>query len=323
MERTLCIVQDFLNDEHRTQIRNAAEKTGFTPQFFTTAELDAAKSCLQTCEALYAGTPAALQAAGPSLRWFACSAAGADPYCKEPSPFANPDCVLTASNVYGVTISEHVVMVTLELLRGRPSIREALRRHEWPSPPAMRSIKGGDFTILGTGDIGQNVAKRFRSMEARRLLGLNRSGRKVQPFDEILPVSQLDAVLPKTAFLILALPSTPETVNILDARRIALLPPEAYVVNVGRGDAIDQDALRAALNNGSIAGAALDVTVPEPLPADNPLWDAKNLILTPHISGQMSLGYTRDENVRLFCKNLFRYAAGEPLIGVVDRARGY
>ncbi|MBR4210903.1 MAG: D-2-hydroxyacid dehydrogenase, partial [Oscillibacter sp.] len=83
------------------------------------------------------------------------------------------------------------------------------------------------------------------------------------------------------------------------------------------------DALMDALNRDAIAGAALDVAVPEPVPADHPLWDTKNLILTPHISGNMALGYTRDENVRLFCKNLLRYANGDTPSGVVDRARGY
>ena len=121
----------------------------------------------------------------------------------------------------------------------------------------------------------------------------------------------------------MALPGTPDTFHLLDRRRIALLPKEAYVVNVGRGSAIEQSALADALNSGAIAGAALDVMTPEPLPVDDPLWDAKNLILTPHVSGNMTLGYTREENVRLFCENLSRYAEGQSLKGLVDRTRGY
>lgn len=323
MERAICIVQDFLTDAHKAQIKEVAEKVGFVPRFFTTDRLDDAKEALRTCEVLYAGRLDVLQGASAALKWYACSAAGVDPYCGEPSPFANPDCILTSSNVYGATISEHVIMVTLELLRLMPYFKEPLRRHEWLISPPIRSIKDGDFTILGTGNLGATIAARLRAMEARRILGLSRSGKKVMQFDEVLPISQLDAVLPKTSFLIMALPGTPETVGILSRERIALLPPEAYVVNVGRGNAVDQDALRDALNNGAIAGAALDVVVPEPLPKDDPLWETKNLILTPHISGNLALGYTRDENVRLFCKNLRRYAAGDTLIGVADRSRGY
>jgi len=323
MSRTLCVVQDFLSDAHKEKIRGTAQKAGFDVQFFTTPELSGAADCLQRCEVLYAGTPAALRGTSAALRWYACSAAGVDPYCQDPSLFANPDCILTNSNVYGTTISEYVIMVTLELLRQMPYFREPLQRHEWLVSPPIRSIKDGTFTLLGTGDLGRTIAVRLRGMGARRILGLNRSGRNVDAFDEILPISQLDSVLPHTSFLIMALPGTPETVGILDRRRIALLPPDAYVVNVGRGNAIEQDALREALCAGKIAGAALDVMEPEPLPPDNPLWDTPNLILTPHISGNMALGYTRDENVRLFCKNLLRYAAGEKMMGTVDRARGY
>ena len=121
----------------------------------------------------------------------------------------------------------------------------------------------------------------------------------------------------------MALPSTGETKNILSARRIALLPPTACVVNVGRGSAIDQNALVAALNGGRIAGAALDVFEEEPVPAGDPVWTAQNLLLTPHISGQMSLGYTRDRNVALFCEDLERYGRGEKPTRLVDRRIGY
>ena len=111
--------------------------------------------------------------------------------------------------------------------------------------------------------------------------------------------------------------------GILSRQRIALLPETAYVVNVGRGTAIDQPALTEALNAGRIAGAALDVFAKEPIPDGDPIWEAKNLLITPHISGQMSLGYTRDKNVALFCEDLENYAAGRPLARFVDRRVGY
>ena len=323
MSRILCVVQDFLSGEHRDKIRQAADRAGFAPHFFTPDQKDAAKEYLQTCEVLYANSPDILRETSDALKWYVCASAGADVYCADPSLFKNPDCILSASNVYGVTIAEHVIMVTLELLRQMPYFKEPLRRHEWLLSPPIRSIKDGDFTILGTGNLGHTIAARLRSMEARRILGVSHSGRKVDIFDEVLPVSQLDDVLPKTSFLIMALPGTPETVQILNRERIALLQSNAYVVNVGRGNAVEQDALMDALNRGAIAGAALDVVTPEPLPADHPLWDTKNLILTPHISGNMALGFTRDENVRLFCKNLLRYANGDTPSGVVDRSRGY
>ena len=108
-----------------------------------------------------------------------------------------------------------------------------------------------------------------------------------------------------------------------EGRKSALLRPEALVINVGRGTAIDQAALTEALNAGRIAGAALDVVAQEPLPADDPLWTAKNLILTPHVSGNYTLAYTRDRNVDSFCEDLANYIAGRPLAHRVDLTRGY
>ena len=137
------------------------------------------------------------------------------------------------------------------------------------------------------------------------------------------PIADLDAVLPQTKILIMGLPSTPETYHILNRERIALLSTDAIVINVGRGTAVEQAPLIEALNSGRLAGAALDVMDPEPLPKDDPLWDARNIILTPHVSGNMTLGYTCDRNVELFCADLRNYAAGRPLAGLVDRKRGY
>ena len=109
----------------------------------------------------------------------------------------------------------------------------------------------------------------------------------------------------------------------MDARRIALLPKGAFLINVGRGNALDQDALVAALRSGALGGAALDVVEPEPLPQDHDLWEAPNLILTPHVAGNMIPGHTRDANVAMFCEDLGNYAAGRPLAHLVDRRRGY
>ena len=323
MSRNICIYQEFLTEAHKDQISRAAAEAGFVPHFFTLDQFEEATACLQDCEVLYAHSPELLRAAPASLKWYCCSFAGVDPYCKDPTLFANPDCLLTNSNVYGVTIAEHVVMVTLMLLRRMPEYEEVVRNRSWSNQLAVRSIRDNEFTILGTGDIGRNVAERMRGMGAARILGLSRSGKPHPAFDEVRPIAELDAVLPETKILIMGLPSTPETFHILNRERIALLPADAYVINVGRGTAVDQAPLIEALNSGRLAGAALDVMDPEPLPKDDPLWDARNIILTPHVSGNMTLGYTCDENVARFCADLENYAAGRPLAGLVDRALGY
>ena len=323
MSRNICIYQEFLTDAHKAQIQKTAEEAGFVPHFFTLDQFEEAKACVQDCEVLYAHSPDLLRSAPATLKWYCCSFAGVDPYCKDPAIFANPDCVLTNSNVYGVTIAEHVVMVTLMLLRRMPEYEEIVRNRSWSNQLPIRSIRDNEFTILGTGNIGVNVAERVRGMGAAKIIGLSRSGKPHPAFDEVHPIADLDRVLPDTKILVMALPGTAETIHILNRERIALLPKDAYVINVGRGTAIEQEPLIEALNSGRIAGAALDVMCPEPLPADHPLWSAKNLILTPHVSGNMTLGYTCDTNVAMFCEDLKNYAAGKPLNGFVDRAKGY
>ena len=323
MSRNICIYQEFLTDAHKAQIQKTAEEAGFVPHFFTLDQFEEAKACVQDCEVLYAHSPKLLRAAPATLKWYCCSFAGVDPYCKDPTIFANPDCVLTNSNVYGVTIAEHVVMVTLMLLRRMPEYEEIVRNRSWSNQLPIRSIRDNEFTILGTGNIGVNVAERVRGMGAAKVIGLSRSGKPHPAFDEVHPIADLDKVLPGTKILVMALPGTAETIHILDRARIALLPKDACVINVGRGTAVEQEPLIEALNSGRIAGAALDVMDPEPLPQDHPLWSAKNLILTPHVSGNMTLGYTCDTNVAMFCEDLKNYAAGKPLNGFVDRAKGY
>lgn len=324
MSRDICVYLEFLTEDHRAQIRDAARRTGFVPHFFTLDQFEEAKACLQHCEVLYAHSADLLRTAPASLRWYCCSFAGVDLYCKDPALFANPDCLLTNSNVYGVTIAEHVVMVTLMLLRRMPDFQDIVRRREWVQELPMRSIYGSRITVLGAGDIGTNFARRAKALGAAHICGVSRSGRNGDPaYDRMLPQQQLDQVLPETEILVMALPAVADTAGILSRERIALLPREAIVVNVGRGSAIDQDALMEALNAGRIAGAALDVVVPEPLPKEHPLWSTRNLLLTPHISGNMSLGYTCDRNLDMFCRDLDNYAAGRPLEHRVDRKRGY
>ena len=121
----------------------------------------------------------------------------------------------------------------------------------------------------------------------------------------------------------MSLPDTPETRDILNRDRIALLPEGAYVVNVGRGSAIDEDALCDSLNSGKLGGAALDVFKTEPLPSDSKLWNTKKLLITPHVAGNLTLEHTLSVNVDMFCKNLINYAEGLPLDNLIDKAKGY
>lgn len=319
--RKIAVMEDFLTLERRKKVLDTAEKCGFAVDFYGRGAAPA--QGLEQYEIIYGWcNPQDLKRA-TGLKWYCCGFAGVD-QLSDDSLYASPDVVLSnSSGAYGLTISEHILMVTLMLLRRMPEYEEVVRNRSWSNQLAVRSIRDNEFTILGTGDIGRNVAERMRGMGAARILGLSRSGKPHPAFDEVRPIAELDAVLPETKILIMGLPSTPETFHILNRERIALLPADAYVINVGRGTAVDQAPLIEALNSGRLAGAALDVMDPEPLPKDDPLWDARNIILTPHVSGNMTLGYTCNKNVEMFCVDLRNYAAGRPLAGLVDRTRGY
>lgn len=320
MSRIICVVNEFITDAHRRQIDAAAEKHGFSVRYYQT-KADASGH-LADCEVLFGHWRSLLKEA-PMLKWYCCSYAGVDPY--QP-PFRFPEGVLltNSSGAYGVTISEHIMMVTLMLQRRMLDYAQIVRDRGWTNDLPVRSIQGSRLTLLGTGDIGTTFAKRAKALSPASVTGVNRSGRVPDPvYDRVVPMAELDRVLPETDILVMSLPSTPETVGILSRERLALLPESAILVNVGRGSAIDQDALMDALNAGRLAGAALDVMTPEPLPADHPLWTTKNLLITPHVAGNMTLGYTCNKTVSMFCDDLENYAEGRPLKHLVDLKRGY
>ena len=313
---------DGIGGKNGGETEAAAEKHGFAVDFYGRGKAPA--EGLDQYEIIYGWCEPGDLKRATALKWYCCGFAGVD-LLSDDGLYANPDVMLSnSSGAYGLTISEHILMVTLMLLRRMPDFQDIVRRREWVQELPMRSIYGSRITVLGAGDIGTNFARRAKALGAAHICGVSRSGRNGDPaYDRMLPQQQLDEVLPETEILVMALPAVADTAGILSRERIALLPREAIVVNVGRGSAIDQDALMEALNAGRIAGAALDVMVPEPLPKDHPLWSTRNLLLTPHISGNMSLGYTCDRNLDMFCRDLDNYAAGRPLEHRVDRKRGY
>lgn len=323
MSKTIGVIIDFLNDGYERQINEAAARHGYTARYYPSSA--AAVDNVDDCEILYGHCSRKVIASAKNLKWFCCCWAGVEHFCDD-SLYQNPDCLLSnSSGAYGLTISEHLIMTALMLLRRQPEYAEVICRGDWLTLPGnIRSLYGSRITVLGTGDIGAAFARRAKAFSPARITGVRRSAKPGDPaFDEMRTIDELDAVLPETDLLVMALPNTGETAGILSRARMALLPEGAYVLNVGRGTAIDQDALIDALNSGHLGGAALDVVVPEPLPADHPLRSAKNILLTPHVAGNTTLGYTQQRSVDMFCSDLGNFAAGRPLKQLVDRKKGY
>ena len=260
----------------------------------------------------------------PDLKWVCTPYAGVESFLQA-GGLENPEVLLTnSSGAYGVTIAEHVVMVILEMMRRRSEYFEIVRRKGWIRDLHIDSIRDSRITLLGTGDIGRECAKRLRAFGPAVLTGVNRRGGNPEGlFDRVVPIPQLEEVLPETDLLILSLPATEETRGILNAERLALLPATARLVNVGRGSAVDQKALESMLREGKLAGAALDVFEQEPVPPEDSLWDCPGLLITPHIAGNITLNYTVEQIIRQFLEDLGNYAAGRPMKHLVDRKRAY
>lgn len=320
--RRIAAVEKFLTHAMKEQITATAEKNGFTVDFFLPEEFTAEMAT--PYEILYGSmTPEKLRDC-KNIKWYCCSFAGVDMFVQTNS-LPHEDMLLSnSSGAFGVTIAEHMLMVTLMMMRHMDDYYGFVDADHWMKSKPMRSIMGSRITVLGVGDIGTSFARRVKALGAAHVTGVRRSKKPADDcYDEILTFAELERTLPATDVLAVALPRTPQTDNILNRQRIALLPKTAYVVNVGRGNAIDQSSLVDALTNDRLAGAALDVMVPEPLPEDHPMWHTKNLLLTPHISGITALDYTCRKNVELFCEDLENYAAGRPLKRLVDPKAGY
>lgn len=323
MAKLIGVIIDFLNDDYRRQLDAAAAKYGYGTRYYENSA--AAVGNVDECEILFGHCSQKVVASAKSLKWYCCCWAGVDRFCKD-ELYQNPDCLLSnSSGAYGVTISEHLIMTALMLLRRQMEYSDVIRAGDWrPLPGGIRSLYNCRVTVLGTGDLGTEFARRAKAFHPKKLIGVRRSAKAGDPaFDEMHTTAELDALLPETDLLVMALPNTPDTANILDARRMALLPEGSFVINVGRGTAVDQDALIEALNNGHLAGAALDVVIPEPLPADHPLRSAKNILLTPHVAGNMTLPYTQQKLIDMFLEDLDNYVSGKPLRRLIDRKRLY
>ena len=316
----LIVVLPIPLGEHRSRIQDAASAHGLEVSFFKTAE--ESLPALRDAEIIL-GQDANLARHAPQLRWICSPSAGVDQFVGD-GVFASPDAVLTnSSGAYGVTIAEHTLMVLLSLFRRRLAYDEIISRREWRRDLPVRSILNGRFVLAGTGNIGQETARRLKALGAASVIGVNRSGRNPENlFDRVLPIAAWESVLPEADALILSLPGTPETNRLLGARQLSLLPDGAAVINVGRGNVLDQPALEAELRSGRLC-AALDVFEPEPLPKDHPFWTCPNLLVTPHIAGNMTLPWTVKRIVDLFLEDLDNYCAGRPLARQIDLKKGY
>ncbi|MGH2632000.1 MAG: D-2-hydroxyacid dehydrogenase, partial [Tepidiformaceae bacterium] len=230
--------------------------------------------------------------------------------------------VTTAAGLASVAIAEYVVGTMVMLAKDLHRFGRTQDERKWDFH-FTRELAGKTVGILGLGEIGRETSRRARAFDIHVIASRRTvvAGASDPDADELFAHSNLDELLARSDYLVVAVPLTPETRGMLGAAEFAKMKPTASIVNVARGEVIDQAAMIAALQAGAIASAALDVFDPEPLPEDNPLWAMPNVIVTPHISGAVE-GYGH-KATELFIANLQRYLAGEPLAHLANPELGY
>lgn len=270
-------------------------------------------------EALLAMTvPPGLLPAMPRLRWAQATMVGIDAWLALPD-LPGSLTLTCARGTHQESMPENIIGALLYVAKPYAAAAQHQKERKWVHRPAQ-PLSGKTLGILGLGAIGQNVA-RIAATLGLRVIGTKRRPGPVAQVAEVLPPERTSEVLAQADFLLLLLPSTPQTDNLIDAERLAMMKDGAWLLNFGRGQLIRDDDLIAAVQGRKIAGAVLDVFRQEPLPAEHPFWTTEGILVLPHIGGPHP---QRDRIVaRLFVDNLGRFLDGKPLKEVVDRQAGY
>ncbi len=256
----------------------------------------------------------------PRLRWVQASMAGAGEVAERAGLQDTDVTVTTASGVYSGPLAEFVMMALLQHVKDLERLRRDKAERRWREVHT-ETLHGKTLCVVGMGNIGRAIATRARPF-GMRVAGVKRTVREDDEAwgyaDELYETEDLYAALREADYVAVALPGTPETHRLLDAREISAMKPEAYFVNVGRGRVVNEAALVEALEGGHLAGAALDVFEEEPLPEESPLWNLENVIISPHSTDNVP-GLTNELQTELFRENLRRYLDGEPLVNELDK----
>ncbi|MDO4620300.1 MAG: D-2-hydroxyacid dehydrogenase [Lachnospiraceae bacterium] len=237
------------------------------------------------------------------LQWLQLNSAGMDAFLK---PGILPEnCILhSAVGAYGLTVSEHMLALTFALVRNLPQYARNQAESNWKDEGPVISVCNSTVLVLGLGDIGGSYARKLKALGAY-VIGVRQSDKpKPEYLDEQYTIDKLDEVIGRADIIASVLPSAPGLQKLFNEERFGKVKKGVYLLNCGRGDLIDQEALKKALDDGIVKAAALDVTSPEPLPADDSLWNYRNVMITPHVAGGFHLQQTVDRIVELAAEHM-------------------
>ena len=273
---------------------------------------------LLDADIIFGNVPPASLHKSNRLEWLQLNSAGADVYI--PKGVLPQNTLLTnATGAYGLAVSEHMIAMTMALFKNLHLYGHNQRDRKWKVEGKVKSFYNANVLVMGLGDIGGEYARKAHAMGAR-VTGIKRNLRNKPEYVEgVYTMDGLEELLPGMDVVAMILPASPETYHIMNEKTLALMKPNAVLINAGRGNAVDCEALCRFLNQNPSFSAGLDVTEPEPLPADHPLWDCKNLLLTPHSAGNFLLDETFERIWRIVLENLKAYLKGEALRNPVQR----
>ena len=264
--------------------------------------------------------PTGLPSLAPKLRWVQMIGAGVD-HLKGTGIMESDVTVTALGGFSSLNIAEYVVTQMLNHVKHTKQYILNAPKGEWTRIP-MDTLEGKTVGVVGLGRIGAETARLCKPFRMRILASRRTPSEDLPPnVDAMYPADGLEEMLPQCDFVVVAVALTPETRGMIGERELRLMKDQAFLVNVARGEVVDEDALIRALKEGWIAGAGLDVFRQEPLPPGHPLWEMPNVISTPHTSG--AVARYAFHAARYFAENLRRYLDGEPLMNVVDKSKGY
>ena len=317
MKKVLVALPE-LSDVQKEKLSSAAPDWDF--RFVN--EKSVTSSDVNEAEIIVGSVPASLLHEPERLEWLQIGSSGADPYVKP--GVLRPGTLLTnCTGAYSRTVAEHTLAATLMILKKLHLYRDAQNRREWTDYGTVGSIQDSTILVMGFGEIGKYYARLAKALGAYIIGVKRRASEKPDCADELWLTEQFDEVCPRADIIVSFLPAGAATTHFYTAERFRLRKKSGIFINCGRGSAVAAETLEAALKNGEIAAAAVDVFETEPLPAESPLWGIENLLVTPHASGFYHLPATLDYVVDICAANLAaRYSGGE-VKNVVDFQTGY
>lgn len=322
MKRTMVMLAspDAPTDEWAVAAAQAAPEL----EVLVAQDRAAAMRLLPRADAAFGTLDAGLLAQAPKLAWLQAPQAAPPAGYFFPELVTHPVQVTNFRGIYNDHVAIHAVAMLLALARGLPRYMRQQERGEWIRHLADEDVlhlPESTVLVVGVGGIGAEIGRMVAAFGAR-VIGVDpRRAEPSEGMDRIFAPADLDRLLPSADAVILTLPHTPESEGLIDARRLARMRPHGLLVNIGRGATVRLDPLVQALRQERLGGAALDVFEEEPLPPDHPLWREPRALLTPHVA--VVGPYIVERRLDVLCDNARRFAAGQPLRNLVDKALWY